>query len=917
MSGAFASARLTGRDAECTQLGDLVDTARGGLGQVLVLRGEPGIGKTALLGYLVEQASGFRVVGTVGVESDMELAFAGLQQLCAPLMDCADRLPDPQREALQIAFGMASGPAPDRFLVGLAVLGLLAAAAGERPVLCVVDDAHWLDRVTAQTLGFVARRLVAEPIALVFALRQPVEGLSGLPRLVLRGLGDTDARQLLESAIAGPIDSQVADRIVAETHGNPLALLELPRGLSAAELAGGYHRPDIRPVAGQIERHYLAQVRLLPDDTQRLLLLAAAEPVGDPTLLLRAAQRLDVSPEGLAEAEAAGLIELGARVRFRHPLVRSAVYRGAQHDERRRAHRALAEATDPAHDPDRRAWHAAHAATAPDEAIAAELEDSADRAAIRGGTAAVAAFLARATELTPDAARRGSRALDAAEAKSAAAELDAADELLGTAELAPLDERQRARLARLRAQLAFIRSRGSGDAPGLVDSVHQFFRAASGLEPLDATMAQETLLEAVCAAIYAGRRFGAGVRGHLTAALAADPGADPNRPAELLLRALAFRISAGSAGSVAYMRAAVAALAPRTWSWQAFPVGYEAAVHELWDDDSWHRIAVDAVRVATGTGALAALPTAWATRAGVHVMAGEFAAARTLIADAGAVSAAAGQAPLRYHALALAAWVGDEAEAVALIDSAARHGAARGEGRVTALAGYATAVLHNGLGRYQQAYEALCRACEYEDLGLYGWNLVELVEAAARAGEHARAADALAELEDRALPSGTDWALGALARARALVSDGPGAEEFYLEAIDRLGRTRVAVHAARAHLVYGEWLRREHRRAEARAALRTAHDMFDGFGALAFAERARRELQAIGDRSSRRRAGSSGERLTPQEQQIAEMAGTGLTNAEIGAQLFISAHTVEWHLRKVFAKLAIRSRRELRNTPWR
>ena len=857
------------------------------------------------------------MVGTAGVESDMELAFAGLQQLCAPLMDCAGELPDPQREALQIAFGLASGPAPDRFLVGLAVLGLLAAAAGERPVLCVVDDAQWLDRVTAQTLGFVARRLVAEPVALVFALRQPVDGLTGLPRLVLRGLGDADARELLDSAVAGRIDTQVADRIVAETHGNPLALLELPRGLSPAELAGGYYRPDIQPVAGQIERHYLAQIGLLPDDTQRLLLLAAAEPVGDPTLLLRAAQLLDVPAEALAPAEAAGLIELGTRVWFRHPLVRSAVYRAALHDERRRAHRALAEATDPAQDPDRRAWHRAHAAVSPDETVAAELEHSAGRAAIRGGTAAVAAFLARATELTPDAALRGSRALDAADAKREAAQLDAAGELLATAELAPLNDLQRARLARMRAQLAFTRGRGGGEAPALVDSVHQFFRAASSLEPLDAAMAQETLLEAVCAAMYAGRRFGADVRGHVTAALAAAPNVDPNRPSELLLRALNTRISAGSAAGMTPMRAAVAALTPRTWSWQAFPVGYEAAAHDLWDDESWHRIASDAVRVATSTGALAALPTALTTRAGVHVQAGEFAAARALIADAGAISAAAGQAPVRYHALVLAAWVGDEGEAVALIDAATDHGAARGEGRVTALAGYATAVLYNGLGRYQLAYAALCRACEYEDLGLYGWNLLELVEAGVRAGERARACDALAELEDRTVPSGTDWALGALARSRALVSDGPTAEEFYLEAIDRLGRTRIAVQAARAHLVYGEWLRRGNRRTDARAALRTAHEMFDRFGAQAFAERARRELQAIGDKSSKGRAASSGDLLTPQERQIAELAGAGLTNVEIGAQLFISAHTVEWHLRKVFAKLAIRSRRELRNAPWR
>jgi DNA-binding CsgD family transcriptional regulator len=596
--------------------------------------------------------------------------------------------------------------------------------------------------------------------------------------------------------------------------------------------------------------------------------------------------------------------------------VRSAVYRAAQHDERRQAHRALAEATDSAHDPDRRAWHAAHAAAVPDESVAAELEHSAGRAQLRGGTAAAAAFLNRATELTPDAARRGARALDAAEAMRAAADLDTAGQLLATAELAPLDDLQRARVARMRAQLAFTRGRGGGEAPGLVDSVHQFFRAASGLEPLDAAMAQETLLEAVSAAMYAGRRFGADVREHVTATLSAGPDVDPNRPSELLLRALTTRISAGSAAGVAPMRAAVAALIPRTWSWQAFPVGYEAAVHDLWDDEAWHRIATDAVRVATGTGALAALPMALTTRAGVHVQAGEFAAARVLIADAGAIAAAAGQAPVSYHALALAAWAGEEAEAVALIDAATRQGAARGEGRVTALAGYAGAVLHNGLGRYQLAYEALSRACEYEDLGLYGWNLAELVEAAARTDQHAVAADALEQLDDRTRAAGTDWALGVRARSRALLSDGDAAEGLYAEAIERLGRTRIAVQLARTHLLYGEWLRRENRRTDARTQLRLAHAMFSGFGAQAFAARSHRELQATGEKV-RKQPVAAGDALTAQERQIAELAGAGLTNAEIGVQLFISAHTVEWHLRKVFAKLGIRSRRELRDAPWR
>ncbi|CAJ1506841.1 AAA family ATPase [[Mycobacterium] holstebronense] len=908
VSGVLPS--LRGRDAECEQLRETLAAARGGRSQVLVLRGEAGIGKTVLLDYLAESAPDFHVIRAAGVESDMELAFAGLQQLCAPVADGIDLLPEPQREALAIAFGMSSGSAPDRFLVGLAVLGLLAGVATRQPVLCLIDDAQWLDRVSAQTLGFVARRLRAEPVALVCALREPVDGLTGLPKLMLRGLADADARAVLESALPGRIDSQVADRIVAETHGNPLALLELPRGLSAAELAGGYYRPDVVPVAGQIERHYLARVHALPDDAQRLLLLAAAEPVGDAALLLRAAGESGLAAAAIAPAEEAGLIEVGARVRFRHPLVRSAIYRAASLEERRDAHRALAQATDPAHDPDRRAWHRAHAAPGPDESVAAELERSADRAALRGGTAAAAAFLARATELTPDPLRRGSRALDAAEAKREVAEIDAAAVLLGTAELAPLDELQRARLARMRAQLAFTRGRGSGHTSTVLDSVHQFFSAASRLEPIDAVMAQETLLEAVSAAMYAGRAFGAQVRQHTAAALAA--GVRTNRPADLLLLALTTRISAGCQAGLEPLRAAIAALTPNTWSWQAFPIGYEAAVHDVWDDQAWYRIANDAVRVATDTGALAMLPVALTTRAGVHVQAGEFAAARALIADADALSAASGQTPVRYHALALAAWTGEEAAATALIDAAARSGAARGEGRIIALIGYASAVLNNGLGRYQSACEALRRVLEYEDLGLYGWNLAELVEAGVRGGELTLAAEALAQLAERTTVSGTDWGLGVLARSRALLCDGPAAEDHYVEAVERLERTRIAVDLARAHLVYGEWLRREKRRGDARRQLRTAHEMFTGFGAQAFAQRSRRELQVIGDKVSGK-AAPGGDVMTPQERQIAELAGAGLTNVEIGAQLFISAHTVEWHLRKVFAKLGIRSRRELRD----
>lgn len=492
-----------------------------------------------------------------------------------------------------------------------------------------------------------------------------------------------------------------------------------------------------------------------------------------------------------------------------------------------------------------------------------------------------------------------------------AAELDAAAELLAVADRAPLDELARAHLAWRRAQLAFTRSRGSSDAPALVEAVQQLFSAADTLEPLDAAVAHEVLLEAASAAMYAGRVFGPTRRRETAAALAATPHLDERRPTDLLLRGMVTRIIEGCAAGVAPMRAAVAAIRPDTWSWRAFPIVHEAVVHDLWDDESWHRIATDAVRIGTDAGALAVLPSALVTRAGVHVQAGEFASAKALIADAAALSVAAGQTPVRYHELALAAWVGDEAPATAMIAAAERDGRDRGEGRVIALAGYASAVLHNGLGNYPIALDAARRGCEYEDLGLYGWNLVELVEAAARAGEPAVAAAAMDQLEDRTVAAGTDWALGVRARSRALLSQGSDAEECYVEAIERLTRTRVAVQLARARLLYGEWLRRENRRSDARAELRSAHEMFVGFGAEAFADRARRELLATGEKARKRPAGS-GDALTPQERQIAELAGAGLTNPEIGARLFISPHTVEWHLRKVFTKLGVRSRRELR-----
>ena len=710
MAATLASGFLD-RTSEREVLDRLLADAREGQSAVLVMRGEAGIGKTALLRHLARQASGFRVAQVAGVEAEMELPFSGIHQLCAPVLDQLDALPQPQQNALNVALGLAPGDVPDRFLVGLAVLGLLSAAAEERPLLCLVEDAHWLDAASGLILGFVARRLQADSVAIVAAIREPNtrHDFDGLPELRLGGLAEEDARTLLMSAVPGRIDDRVRDRIVAETRGNPLALLDLPRSMSAAELAGGFELLPATDLPRHLEEQYHQRAGELPEATQRLLLLAAAEPLGDATLIWRAAQALGIDRSSLAPAEDAQLVEIGARVRFRHPLVRSAVYRAAAPSERRDAHRALAETTDPATDPDRRAWHRAHAAVGVDEAVAAELERSADRARSRGGAAAAAAFLARAAELTPDPAERGRRALAAAQAKFDAAAADAALDLLATAELAPLDEFQRAWLERLRAEITFARTRGS-DAPALL------LDAARRLEPLDAAMARETHLEAIAAAMFAGRLGdGPRVREAAEAAQAAPAARQPPRALDLLLDGLATRFTEGYAAGLPPLRRALdefrdvdgLSAGDARWLW----LGCRLA-QDLWDDELWYVLATRGLRVARETGALGVLPIAATYRAALHVQAGEFGAASSLIAEADAMTHATGMAPLKYAALMMAAWRGNEAEAVELFEAGRLEATARGEGMGLRVKEWATALLYNGCGRYGEALEAARRGCE-------------------------------------------------------------------------------------------------------------------------------------------------------------------------------------------------------------
>jgi DNA-binding CsgD family transcriptional regulator len=899
---------LRGRRSECEVFDQLLAAVRAGESRAQVVRGEPGVGKTALLEYVAERAAGCRVERVTGVQSEMELAFAGLHQLCVPLLGRVECLPRHQRDALNTALGLTSGPPPDGFLVGLAVLGLLAEVARERPLVWLVDDVQWFDQASVQALAFAARRLVAESVALIFATRDSDDApdLTNLPAMTVTGLPDDDARMLLRSALPGPVDDQVLNRIIAETRGNPLALLEVPRGFTPT-VAGSFGFPGTLALPVRLEESYRRQVAPLPSMTRMLLLTAAAEPVGDPALLWRAAERLGISQAAAAPASAAGLIEIDARVRFRHPLVRSALYHAAAPEDRQSVHRALAAVTDRKTDPDRRAWHAAQAASGPVEDVAAELEHVAARAQRRGGIAAAAAFLARATELTPDPARRGVRALAAARAKLEAGAPDAASGLLATAELGPLDELAQAQLERIRAQIAFARSRGS-DAPPLLRD------AAERLVPLDVRLARETYLEAFAAAIYAGRaNRGHGVSEIADAALAAPPAPRPPRAIDRLLDGLATRYAAGYPAGLPVLERALREFRRDhgpdgddvRWLWLACLVA-----QDICDDETWHALACRQVRLARDVGALNVLPIALTYRAAVHLHAGELTEASALIEETDAITQATRGARLRSTSLMLAAWRGREAEARELIEAGVPEATGRGEGRGITLCDYASALLYNGLGRYPAALGAAQRASERDDLGLLNWSLVELVEAGARGGRSTLAADALRRLGERTRASGTDWALGIEARSRALLTDGQAAEALYQDAIARLTRCRITVHLARAHLVYGEWLRRENRRLEAREQLRTAHEMFSGMGIEAFAQRAARELMASGGRPHNTAEASSV--LTGQEAQIARLVGAGLSNPEIGTRLFISPRTVEWHMHKIFTKLNVTSRRELR-----
>ena len=903
-----------GRHQESEAVARLLSLAGSGHSGALVVRGEAGIGKTALLEHArrTAAASGFRVESSVGAESETQFAFAGLHQLCALLLDRTGTLPEPQQAALGVAFGLHGGAPPDRFLVGLAILNLMAEAAEDEPLLCLVDDAQWLDEASAQVLAFVARRVGAERLALVFGVRDSDDGdrlpLAGLPELRLERLSEPDARALLAAAVRTPLDGGVRERILAEADGNPLALLELHRNMRPAQFAGGFELPDVQSVPRRLEESFTRRSGSLPRETQLLLLVAAAEPTGDAALLWRAAGHLGLTREAATPAEVAGLLEVGVRVRFRHPLVRSSVYRAAVPPDRRRAHRALAEATEPQADPDRRAWHRAQAADAADEEAAEQLERSAERARSRGGVAAAAAFLQRAAELSPDPADRARRALVGAHARYEAGAPEAALELLAMASAGPLEPLPRARRELLRAQVTYHQSRRAGVPEMLVD-------AATTLGPLDAAQARETYLHALDAALVTGDS-GRGVRQVAQAARAAPAAPSPARPTDLLLDGLVTTFTDGYEAGLPGLRRALLAFEAdepgagggdsHRWLWLV-----SRTAMAVFDDELAHTLADRHVHLARESGALATLPAALLVRSVMLVLAGELARASESAAQQTAFATSTTAVPLLHARLILAAWRGQTQETTEIHEALEQDAARRGDDTEVSLAQYGMAVLHNGLGQYDAARTAAARAFRSDELSHSNLAHPELIEAAARSGEPDLAATAMEDLCARAHVSGTAWALGMAARSQALTSAGPAAEKHYREAIEQLGRSRMGGYLARTHLVYGEWLRREGRRRDARDQLRTAYELLTDMGADAFAARAARELRATGEHPRARTARPTDE-LTTQELHVARLVATGATSREVGAQLFLSPRTVEAHLRSIFRKLGITSRRELR-----
>ena len=941
--------RLIDRSAEKRAVDGVLGSVRAGVSRTLVLRGLPGVGKSALLDYAVESAADVQVVRTVAVEPEQGLGFAAVHQLLLPLLPALHRLPQPQRRALGVVLGSVGGPPSELFLVGLAVLTLLSDAATKRPLLCVIDDAQWVDAESAAVLSFVARRLLADPVGMLFAIRETAEphpSLQALPALRVTGLPEQDAYELLAAAVARPVHPDVAARIVAETEGNPLAIVEAAAGMTTEQLRGHVPLPEPLPVGHRLEDLFTRRVRDLPPGTRALLLLAAAEQPGEGDRLWRAASALDIPEFAAAPAEASGLAAFWPEVRFSHPLVRSAIYHAATPGQRRQAHRALAAACDPGIDAVPRARHLAEAAAGPDEGVAAQVEAAAHAARSRGGHAAAAAFFERSALLSPDSERRAERRLSAAQAHLLAGAVDRADVVLTEAAPGLGNPHSIAHATELKGRIRFDRGH-MAEAASLLSA------AAAGLRPLDPPAARDALLSALEAIVFAGWASSIPLLHEVTRTAhdLAPPGTPSDAATDLLLQGYTARVTGGHAAAMPVLRRAVEAfLADELEPALAFHRLELAALtaSDLLDDVAAEALNARCIDHARAGGVLARLAGALAFRSAfVDAPGGRLAAARAAELEAHELAEATGNPavvpPTGAHTLPGLVLGGRETEARATAAAVARDASARGAAGEAAFAAYCLGVLEISLGNYGSAVACLNPAYT-DDTPLAGTQaLPDLVEAAVRAGERELAEHALQRLEDRAVAltesnvmasacaivapllvgasaaSGLGWraalilpvlALGLLARSRGLLESSAGAREEYENALALLDRTRAAPQLARAHLLYGEWLRRQSRRREARGHLHAALDMFEIMGLPCFAERAGVELRATGERVRKREVGFP-EELTPQEAQIATLVSRGEANREIAARLFVSPTTVDYHLRKVFRKLGINSRTQL------
>lgn len=901
-----ALSSLLGRDDELRTVKSLVTGARNGSSGALLILGDPGIGKTALLDGATADQSGVQLIRCDGFEAEAALPYAGLQRLALPLLSDLDALPPRQRQALRVAWGNEDGPVPDRFLVGLAMLALFATAGSVRPVVCVVDDAHWLDSESLGVLAFVARRLQAEATVLLFAARD-VEvsdiALAGIPSIRLSGLQALPAAQLLSKSLPDILDPFAAAQIATATGGNPLALIDLARDLSVRQLGDLSLSPDPVPVGRHLEAHYLREVRGTTRDVQLWLLLAAAASTGRTQLVDAAATRLGLAGDAGADAESAGFVVVRETIAFRHPLVRSAVYGAPPGADRRRIHAALAAEAAVLGLIDTEAWHAAEAALGVDEAVADRLERVADRAARRGGLVSQASLLARAADLTPAGRRRNERLLGAAEAAGAAGAAHLSRDLLDRIDPDDLDPVQCGRLIIARSDLAVF----VADPGAVLRAPAAILAAAAEFHGVDPEREQKALLRAFEVVLASeldtqdttledlGRRFDAG-------ASVADG------PYAVALRAVSAHILLPYADAVPLMRQAIDMLA--TLDDAELPafgfIGFALST-ALFDEVAGDLYLRQLARIARDAGSLRVLDTVLWVQSLFELDRGDPSAAGLYVEQVRELRRAIGYDAENVVNVAYMAWTGaprDQVEAIAELTNA------MGFAGVYTSALTALAIREIAEGRYQDAYVRFRPMIDAPFLQVTYHQLADYVEAAVRsdhADEARRGGEAIAVLADA---SGTAWIRGLDQRCRALLADINDAEQHYRAAVEWLSESHTPVDLGRAHLLYGEWLRRNRRRRDARTHLRAALDVFDRVNAPTFAERARTELAATGEKVGDRSL-VAGVEMSPREATVAHLAAAGSTNAEIGASLFISTNTVDYHLRKVFAKLGVSSRRQL------